>query len=242
MYALLDFDNIDKADLRRGAEALVTNILDTMGVSNLADPQRIVVRLYGGWFSGTKLSQRAQKVSADLAQAFQAPLVVARGDQSRRIIARAQLADALLVQPRQQLPDTYRQGAAELRRYSLAQAPFAACCAPGACPLHAVLTVARDGLCPMPSCQVSPSHVMTRHEQKLVDTMLVADLIEIARQRAGPAIVVSSDDDLWPGILAATTLGTRVFHFQSRSRTTPVHYSAQAPASHYSQHVLPHIP
>lgn len=57
---------------------------------------------------------------------------------------------------------------------------------------------------------------MTRVEQKLVDTMLVADLIHLAINGEMTIAVVSSDDDFWPGILSAMTLGAHVVHIGTK--------------------------
>ena len=54
--------------------------------------------------------------------------------------------------------------------------------------------------------------VLTRTEQKLVDTMLVADLIHLASSGETSVAVVSSDDDMWPGMLMAMSHGAQIVH------------------------------
>ena len=53
--------------------------------------------------------------------------------------------------------------------------------------------------------------LLKRSEQKQVDTLLVADMAELAlRQGAKRIAVVSSDADMWPGVLLCLTAGAAV--------------------------------
>ena len=53
---------------------------------------------------------------------------------------------------------------------------------------------------------------MAREEQKLVDSMLVVDLVHFAETTDEPLVVVSADDDLWPGIRFVLLRGANVIH------------------------------
>ena len=59
---------------------------------------------------------------------------------------------------------------------------------------------------------MTPGAVLQRAEQKLVDSMMVVDLLHLAEVTPEPLVVVSADDDLWPGIRFALLRGTRVIH------------------------------
>ena len=50
----------------------------------------------------------------------------------------------------------------------------------------------------------------------MVDTMMVADIIHIANRGDESVAVVTSDDDVWPGILSAMIIGTRVLHVRPK--------------------------
>jgi uncharacterized LabA/DUF88 family protein len=63
-----------------------------------------------------------------------------------------------------------------------------------------------------------PSDAFYRFEQKLVDTLIVADLAALAHATHQVIALASSDDDLWPGILLALELGSTVLHLQHQSR------------------------
>lgn len=239
MYLLIDHDNINERDLRHGLERVASVVADELGPIPFEKDPRLQVRVYGGWFRGEDRSARAKRILSELAGSFQTPLVIARSGKSVRLTMSAALADSLLSQPKNPILDTYREGRVDLSRLALASSPFAACVAPGACSLHAIAQGMKDGSCPVLSCSVSLAHIATRNEQKLVDTMLVADMMELGRQQAKALAVISSDDDLWPGILSAMLMGTHVFHFQSRSRATPPHYTGMAPTGKYSPLILP---
>jgi uncharacterized LabA/DUF88 family protein len=238
MYVLIDYDNVEPRQRSHGVEKLVLRMVDAIGPTEFVDRERLTIRIYGGWFEGRRRSPRAREVIADLSSAFKVPFNVSAGGQTKRLLPAASLADALVAVPATPLTSTYRETAADLSRLSYVSSPYSHCQAPEACSLHEVVKVLQSTECPVAACAIRLAHIATRYEQKLVDTMLVADLIEVGRRRERIA-VVSSDDDMWPGILMAVSSGVRVFHFQSRSRRMPTEYTETAPSSFYSQHVLP---
>jgi uncharacterized LabA/DUF88 family protein len=61
----------------------------------------------------------------------------------------------------------------------------------------------------------TPAAVLRKLEQKLVDTMMVADMIYLARADNAAIAVVSSDDDMWPGILSGLVAGAQLIHIQT---------------------------
>jgi hypothetical protein len=60
-----------------------------------------------------------------------------------------------------------------------------------------------------------PSALISTTEQKLVDSMLTADLIHLAHSGEQFVAIVSSDDDMWPGIITAVHAGAHVLHVQT---------------------------
>jgi len=74
---------------------------------------------------------------------------------------------------------------------------------------------------------------LVRDEQKLVDTMMVADLIYYARDQNQVLAVVTSDDDIWAGIKSVLLSGSSLFHIHTRpGRKTPHTYSKGAGANY----------
>ena len=59
----------------------------------------------------------------------------------------------------------------------------------------------------------------------MVDTMMVADIIYIANRGDESLAVVTSDDDVWPGILSAMIAGVRVLHLQPKPSSRAWPYS-----------------
>jgi hypothetical protein len=76
------------------------------------------------------------------------------------------------------------------------------------------------GKCPDNSCARTVEHFLTRSEQKLVDTMLVSDLIHLASTGESAIAVVSSDDDLWPGMLMAMLKGVQIVQVCTKHAST----------------------
>jgi uncharacterized LabA/DUF88 family protein len=71
--------------------------------------------------------------------------------------------------------------------------------------------------------------LLYRTEQKLVDTMIAADLFALHLQSSRRIAVVTSDDDLWPPIKLLLQLGVQVFHIHTiPGRRTPQFYCRNA--------------
>ena len=105
-------------------------------------------------------------------------------------------------------------------------APFPGCADPSCCPVDSLDSFIRDGTCPVDGCVVAPRDVLERAEQKLVDSMIVIDLVHLAQATSEPLVVVSADDDLWPGIRFVLLRGARVVHvIPYRGRSVPDRYS-----------------
>jgi uncharacterized LabA/DUF88 family protein len=83
--------------------------------------------------------------------------------------------------------------------------------------------------------------IFVKDEQKLIDTMLVADLVYLAtsnRQECRVA-VVSSDDDMLPGIRTAVNAGARVFQIHTAANyLTEQSYVRGLSSTQYTQGAL----
>src|SRR5690349_14336444 len=130
MHLLLDFDNIDFRDRRLGVELLVANVLDSIGPNNLTNRERVVVRIYGGWFDGQKRSKRGHELLQQLSAAFQTPMTIADTGGGKVILVKAGLADALLAAPSKALTHTFREAPVDLSRIAQAKPPYRGCGAP----------------------------------------------------------------------------------------------------------------
>ena len=217
MLVLVDYDNLDLMVRRRGVREAVTRIVDTVGAKHLGAERRVEFRLYGGWFERTTLSRYAQRVASDLRRQFpiRMAMAVSGGRRDRTMLVHANLARTLICDPQVAITHTYRQRSLP-PRLECATAPFGNCAVPTQCPIASISSFMRDGRCPVDVCNVAPGSILTRPEQKLVDSMLVVDLVHLAQQTKEPIVVVSADDDLWPGIRYALLLGARIIHVMPR--------------------------
>ncbi len=233
---LLDYFNIPAIQRRQGAERIVRAILDTLASTLLADDRlrMLRIRFYGGWYSRAALSKYGQDLLAQLnAIPMRWTVETDRGD--LRLTVQAQLARSMLADPTHHVLHTLRRGTPP--SHEVRPLPFRGCVNPGACPIAPVEElVVRKG-CPLDSCPTPISAVFPRQKsQKLVDTMMVSDLIYLACTTRRPTVVVSTDDDLWPGIRTALRFGLPVHHIHPGSRTTPAIYKSATLEASYREY------
>jgi hypothetical protein len=222
VIALVDYDNIVDLEKTRGPIHIVSRVVDVLGPA-LAGESDIRFRFYGGWFDGSVLSRRAQHIAPILHANFPRT-VTSPHSPTGSVIARAELALALEVDPGKYLTHTFRDRALP-HNVRCATLPFVGCSTPGACPIASSHSLIRDAKCPELGCGVQLAAILTRPEQKLVDTMLTVDLLHFSRSATEALAVVSTDDDVWPGIQAALLGGARVVHVHPvPGRSTPPHY------------------
>jgi hypothetical protein len=111
-------------------------------------------------------------------------------------------------------------------KIACAAPPFVGCRNPGTCPIAHLHGFFDADACSEPLCAVSKDTVLSRPEQKLVDTMLAVDLAYFSRFANRWIAVVSSDDDFFPAIHAAILNGASVVHIHPKpGGTSPVHYA-----------------
>ena len=92
----------------------------------------------------------------------------------------------------------------------------------------------QSGKCPEPSCSFTVSDLIkSRGEQKLVDTMIVADLIHLSHIGEPDVAVVTADDDVWPGVITGMQAGTHVVHILPKRHQASQRYLSNVPG-HYS--------
>lgn len=211
---------------------MVQRIFDTLGVAALTDTTRFRIRFYGGWYGRAALSQHGQELSAELDAVFPMRLVVGTRYASLQLRVGAELASSMLADPTHDVLHTLRRGTPPL--YNVHAIPFRGCNEPTACPLAPIEGLIHRNRCPSDGCLASVSAVFPRpKQQKLVDTMLVSDLIYLACTTHNPVVVVSTDDDLWPGIRTALHLGLPVHHIHTTKRTTPAIYASTVTTAYH---------
>ena len=236
MVVLVDYDNILQAHRRKGPKYVVDRILTAISIADLSHTGRARVRLYGGWYGRRTLTRYAQRISTGIQAAFPATVMLVEPGASLKVAVQVELAFSLEIEPAKHLWYTYR--ARGMPRGLQCLHPSTVGCTDPACPLLTVHQFFNAGKCPRPGCRVTPADVIRKGEQKLVDTMLTADLLHLAFSGTSRVTVVTSDDDLWPGIRTATLLGTHVIHIHTvAGRATRKAYAAGVGGS-YSERNL----
>lgn len=231
MIVLIDYDNVPALSQQRGVKILVQQILDELPERALPHGSEVSVRIYGGWYRLTSLTKRAQLLVEAIDANFPAPLALSGANARRVVRVRVALARSLLVDPGRRVFHTYRpRGIPE--NLAAEQLPFAGCIDHVACPLAPIVGLLSANACGVTGCKAAIENVMTKPEQKLVDTMLTADLIDCAVGGAHITLV-STDDDFIPGIFSALQRGVTLHHVHTRpGRRTGLIYRKDLPATY----------
>jgi hypothetical protein len=231
MHVLIDYDNIHISYRQRGLAYVIQQIADAIGPTLFAGTSRVTFRLYGGWLTETGISRAAQRLAPDLGS-FPQAIVVSAGPHSARLIAAVEFAYSLICEPAVHLPYTYRERTAT--NLGCKPAPFHACANATGCPLSHLAGFINAGACPSHACAVQRDDVLFRPEQKLVDTLLVSDLLYLANSGSNDLlVVVSTDDDMWPGIRLALLGGRRVLQVHPvRGRSLHSRYIVRMPTGY----------
>jgi len=233
MFFLVDWDNIRPNQRRLGIVTVVEKMVQHVALRVAPTSTKLRFRLYGGWYEDDQLTRYAQRLSAGINADFPRAISVPTTAGTRSMIANLELALALDLRPTYHLFRTYRrrQVPSNLR----ADSPRDHGCDDDRCPLQLLDRFINDGRCPKAGCGITVDQVLFVGQQKLVDAMLLSDLLYAARQGESSVVVVSSDDDLWPGIVLASACGLHVFHLHTHvGRSTPRVYSRMM-QSHYTE-------
>lgn len=221
IFILVDFDNINKAESRLGVEYLIRKVFSICDSKLRSVASHAVVRLYGGWYEQGRMTYAAQRLAGDIVLIN--PVRIVRSDKSI-LWVRAELANALLADPVTLVDNTFRRRQAQ-SNLKCRRAPWAGCANHLSCTC-AQFEIFFNAGCSEAGCTVRGLDVLERSEQKVVDSMLVADLIFASRQQAD-VVLVSRDDDMWPGLRMATASGCTVVHLlTSAGSSLPNYYSS----------------
>lgn len=224
LHALVDYFNVAGlpshrpprfSDHLQAVERIAAAITATARRLN-PQPRTLRLRLYGGWHD---------EASDDLTEARQALGAIGRKHYPTPPPLRVfvQPADSLMASPRHNLHHTLRfwRGFGPFRTMIPRDCAFRDSCAVEA--LHDW----RSGRCPhRPLCPAAARDAVFAERQKMVDTAMVADTIHFARHfpRSWVA-VVSNDDDVVPGLIAAAGDHQRLLLF-TLDRSQPSSYAS----------------
>lgn len=233
MIVLVDYNNVLETERRRGIVYLVDRIISVLDPEHIRRYRRIALRLYDGWYEMQSPTRHAQQIAADVQKAFPSTRTLTDKAGAFNAIVNVELAYSLRCDPGVNIWHTYRQRST-FNNLSC-HPPHSVGCTSPACVLSPIHTFFSTGKCPTPGCNVTPSDLFTRNEQKLVDSMIVADMFFWHLSSHAELAIVSSDDDLWPAIRMLLLRGMKVFHIHTHpGRTTRAFYT-QGIGSDYVQ-------
>lgn len=228
MIVLVDYDNLPRRERDKGLVYLAERIVEVVTARQTPTSGRISLKIYGGWYGRGALTPRGQALSAEATANF--PRVVSLPD-GRRVPIGSELAYGLEIEPTRHLWRTYRPREPALD--VMCHTPMEAGCTNTSCPLVPMEAFITSGVCSAAGCSIGVPDFLYRTQQKLVDTMLTADLIHLALADSRNICLVSSDHDLWPGVRTALILGRPLVHVHTRhGESTPAYYSTGSGAGY----------
>lgn len=237
MIVFADYDNIDRLTRDRGIDHIFQRIVTAVSTLPISPQPRIDVRFYGGWFIGQNLSKAGQAISADIAGVAPKRFVARWTGQPKAmdVLANGQIVRGLAACEQLPIHHTFRRRPFSGRLHFV-RPNTQHCQSAMACPLSIVEQFVSNQRCPTRGCTVEQHHVIEKNEQKLVDTMIVADLIYWAsRSNHPPLAVLSSDDDMWPGIRTAIAFGHPIIQIHTGKSPQHAGYVNRLNAQAYLQ-------
>lgn len=230
-HLLVDYDNLSDQDKSRELLILINKLVYKLSPAEIND-KNVQVRLYGGWYENNNVTKKAQNLRVEIMRNF--PQIITLSDNKSAAIVNVELALSLLAKPTTDLFNTYRRRGVPAGLGC--EHPNTCGCTDLECPIVHVFEFITKSLCS--KCKnVRPENVIYKPEQKLVDTMLTTDLIDVATTNKR-ASVVSSDDDLWPGILFSISRGAVIYHLLTKTTALPTHYARTVKTNYYTKSLL----
>lgn len=202
LYMLVDFDNLDEATVGTKlldiVDYLVRHASININKEDVVACDRVVVRLYGGWYENEIPTRKAQDILAALPTLpILFPFKIKNVHTEKHTWrVRVELAFGLFSVPAVHMMHTYRkrQRLSGIRVVD----PLSVGCDPSKCRVLGIKKLVRNNRCP--DCGTDANRIIWRTEQKLVDVMLATDLLTLSATPDTVVCVVSSDDDIWPAM------------------------------------------
>lgn len=212
----IDYDNLLDVHKSTGMLDIVTKTLMKLPATQADTGGECEIRLYGGWYEGNVMTQRAQNISVEIQRDFPA-LVRLEAHSDRPLVMRltAELAVALLEEPSHHLLSTFRKkGQPQNVRV---ESPQNVGCKNTMCALPTARQLLSSGKCPIAGCVTLNQQLIYRHEQKMVDTMLTCDLFNLAKKQYDHLLLISDDDDFLPPIRTLVLQGAKITRVRQKS-------------------------
>lgn len=229
---LVDYENLIRSDKTKGVEFIIEKILSKLERSFIKE-QNINIRFYGGWFELDHLTTSAIELMVDINNLCP-PLLKTLSDGSH-VLVRVEIAKSLLAAPAKTLFHTFRKR--PMPSGLVCEDPHLnPACKKTQCPAKIMHQFLKNGKCN--ECEdLKPKDILSKSEQKLVDAMLISDLLYLANSLE-QLIIVSSDDDIWPGILTALSMNIHIIHLHTKeNKQTNLFYSQTATSKYIEKNI-----
>jgi uncharacterized LabA/DUF88 family protein len=235
LFILVDYDNIKKHIRNRGMVYIADKIISKLEYNEIKQYKRVRMRLYGGWYEENSLTAKAQLLSSDVLYNFPSRINFVKDENSHSVIIVVELAYSTCIDPRSHLFSTYRTRMMPMDLKCLH--PNTKGCSNLSCSLIKLYDHINNKSLRAGCCNLRAIDLVYKGEQKLIDAMLLCDLIYLSREEC-QIVIVSSDDDFWPGIKTAIILGVKVIQVHTRNRMVPITYTNNITKLKYMQRML----
>lgn len=195
-------------------------LLSKMDVNHFDNIKEVRIRLYGGWYEEKMLSRLAQRLASEIEE--NKPYIYKIQNIEKKLIVNIELSYSLISDENKHLFYTYRPRGVF---YGLKiKSHTDVSCTEECCPIKMIEGILNKNKCPI--CQRNEMQsLFYRGEQKLVDTMITSDIVFLSANKK-IIVMVSSDDDFWPGIITAIANGSKVIHVETKSRPKDFDFSS----------------
>lgn len=223
LSVFVDYDNIDLRHRAQGPVSLARMIFGLLP-ANLVHPyDALNFRLYGGWRASNLLTAAAQLLLPDIRENSPTVGSCTYIGTNKPLKIHVALAEGPLG-TRTRFEQTLVRNR-PLRYFRTNQVLWRDCSDSSNCGMAHLHTAHNATKCGNSGCFVQIGDVLVRDEQKMVDTLLVADVAyEAFVSAADEVVLVCSDADMWPGIFLALQKGCRITQIHSKPGwKTPKH-------------------
>ena len=216
LVVFVDYDNVESSHTMAGPVSLAKLLFSLIPDVVITRHNEIIVRLYGGWRSQGLLTTRAQSLIPNIRAASPLFVPITSAESIMQLRLTVELADKPIGSSALLSETLVKER--DLRKFRVRSSPWNGCANSASCGFSQFIGLTHSTACRSGGCTVRMSDVFVRDEQKMVDTLIVADIAHQAlSERASDIVVVSSDTDMWPGVLLALRAGCCVTHVHTKT-------------------------
>lgn len=236
LNVLVDYDNVPSSVWAPGPIQAASALCAYLPAAVVGSEPQITVRLYGGWKTKSVSTRVAQALIPQLASGSHT--FIPRPGHSISAPPIRLVVELALAPLGSQTPfDTTLARDRSIRSFRPKQAASSPCHLPRACGLSFLSNLTHRTACSSAGCGATVQDLLVRDEQKMVDTLMVADMAHATFvDRDADIVVITSDTDIWPGVLLALRAGCAVTQIHAKpNMQTPAALLNMLPraASHY---------